>query len=434
MNINILFQALIIVSLILPILTGFLMGPVRGFRRSLIRLILVALSIVLAFVLRATIAEKLAGFEIDGQPLSAIIAQELFQGQNVPAELVTNIVSLLSVAIAFVASLILLLFVTWAIIFPFCKLFLKKRNHSSDSSDGKRKKRKKQHNGLSRLLGGILGLAQGVAVAVALVTVLNGLFFNTSNIFTAVNNMNGANEASVVASAQEGETSDGVSGGEDYEEFFNSVMKYNDSGIRKFIGKMGGDRLFDEIVCIKTEEDKITLTGQIDAFRGAIEMMKELSSLQNVDMSGGLSADAAEQLSAIFGRLDEINSGLSDESKKAINTLVKALAEDLLPDVDFREISFANEGQVITDLSAYKQTDFTSLSSEEAIQKATDIVNSVANTDVVLPLLSSNSDFTIGLQGEAHEYVKSVIAEMEQDAEANHNKVDMLKRFFSVTA
>lgn len=52
---NILFQALVIVALVTPILIGFLLGSVRGLRRSIIRFVLVAVCIVAAFCLRGTI-------------------------------------------------------------------------------------------------------------------------------------------------------------------------------------------------------------------------------------------------------------------------------------------------------------------------------------------------------------------------------------------
>lgn len=430
---DILLIALIIVAMVVPIIMGLLLGSMRGMRRSIIRIILVALSIVLAFCLKGVITEQIMNVEIDGKPLGEAIASMLFQGYDIPAETVTNLVSLLVVAVVFLASLMLLLFVTWAIIFPICKLFL--RNRKPKDADGSGGKKHKKHNGLSRLIGSALGLVQGVAVAVVCVTVLNGLFFNISNVAATMNEMQ-QSEATAES------TENGGSEDEKYAQFLDSIVKYNDSGIRKFIGKMGGDKLFDGIVTIETEDGKkLTLTGQIDALRGLVNMGKELSSIQNLEMSGGLSSDTADELANILNKLDEINSSLTDESKDTINTLVQTVASQMLPDMnidfsslDFKTISFANEGQVITELSGYKETDFSTLTEEDAKQKATEIVGIVMQSDVILPLLGSNPDFTIGLDkdGKAYSTAKSIIEELEQNPESDATKIDLLKNFFGL--
>lgn len=439
---DILLQALVIIALIVPVLIGFLLGSGRGLRRSIIRLVLVALSIVLAFVLKGTLTDRIMNAEINGQSVSEYITEQVSQmipGVTIPADIVVNIVSLIVVAFAFLLSLHLFLFVTWAIIFPICKLFLKNRKPVSASSDGKKRKRKK-HNGMSRLLGSILGLAQGVAVAVVCVTVLNGLFFNISNIMSTANDM-GSNDAEPVAMAEYDSGMEGIAGMEDAEKFFQSLVDYKDSGIRKFINKMGGDKLFDMIVSAEKEEGKkVTLTGQVNALTGLFKMGKELSALNNMEMAGGLSGSTAEQLTAIFNKLDEINSELSDESKEAIDDLVKAVADTMFADmdldlskIDFTTVNFANEGKVISDLSSYKETDMSNLSDEEAQQTAKNIVETVMQSDILLPLLSANSEFTIGLEGENYEQAKSFIIELEQNPESDKDKVEMLKSFFGIT-
>lgn len=374
------------------------------------------------------------GIEINGQPLGEYVASQLFQGQDVPAETVNNLVSLLVLAVTFLLSLSLLLFVTWAIIFPLFKLFIPKKKLTD--ADGKKKKK---HNGLSRLLGSVLGLTQGIAVAVISVTVLNGLFFNLSNVAATMKSMQ--NDDTNAQTAEVTETGNPSGGDEQAQAFFNSLLEYNDSGIRKFINKMGGDKLFDGIVSIEVEEGKkITLTGQIDALRGLVDMGKELYAIQNMNMSGGLNADTAADLAEMFAKLDEINSGLYSESKDAINTLVKSAAGSYFPAemnldaLDFNTISFANEGQVIAQLSAYKELDFASLDAEQSKQKATEVVSTVMQSDILLPLLSSNADFTVGLEGDNYVFAKEVIDELEQNPESDKDKVNMLKSFFGVNA
>lgn len=428
---NLIFQALVIVALIAPILLGLLLGSMRGLRRSIVRLVLVALSVVLAFCLRQTLTDLVINLEVEGVPLGEYIASQM-QGLSVPAETAANLVELMVVAVTFLVSLGLFMFITWAILFPILKLIFCR---TKMVDDGNGHLRKKKHNGFSRLLGSVLGLAQGIAVAVICVTVLNGLFFNIANIAQTVNDMQ--TETQTYA---ESDGSISESDIENYEKFFNSMVEYNDSGIRKFISKMGGDKLFDRIVTIETEDGKkLTLTGQIDALRGLIGMGKELSAIQNLDMKGGLSSSTADSLTQIFNKLDEINGNLSDESKETINVLIAAVANEMMPEmnvdfskIDFKEISFANEGQVIADLSAYRQEDFANLTDEQAKQKATDIVDTVMKSDIILPLLSSNSEFTIGLEGSNYDLAKQVIESYENDPSKDQDKVEMLRSFFGL--
>ncbi len=427
---NVLLQSLVIVALVVPIIIGLLLGSMRGLRRSIIRIVLVALSIVLAFVLKGTITDQLMQIQVDGQPLIETVIQEMFQGQNIPTETMENIVTLLAMALIFLMSLGLFLFLTWAILFPLLKLFIRNKTYIDEKGVKKRKK----HNFLSRLLGSVLGLAQGIAVAVVCVTILNGVFFNLSNIAATMNGMQG--DSTTYATEQDG----GNGSDEAAVDAFNTLMEYNESGIRKFINKMGGDKLFDSIVSFEKEEGKkITLTGQIDALRGLVEMGKELSAIQGMDMQGGLNADTASALQEIFNNLDAINSKLTTESKDAINTLVQAVANDMLnldmdfSAVDFNTVSFANEGQVIAKLSTYKETDFSGLNETDAKQKAKDIVDTVMQSDIILPLLSSNGEFTIGLEGDSYDYAKNVIDELKQAPDADEKKIEMLEKFFGVS-
>lgn len=280
-------------------------------------------------------------------------------------------------------------------------------------------------------------------MALVLCVILNGLFVNLANVAEMANQMpsdQGGGQNAIVMTADESQDGssdvegDGSSSGVD---ILKLVADYKNTGICKAITKTGGDKLFDFAVSMKTEDGrKLTLSGQINALTGLLDMAKELSSLQNLDMAGGLSGDLATNLTTVFGKLDEINKNLSDESKETINNVIQIVADSMgmeemgidIGVIDFKTVDFAKEGQVIAELAGYKDTDVNDITPDTAQQ----IVNTVMQSDVILPLLSSNEEFTIGLSPEQQTYAEDVINELASKPDADKDKIEMLKTFFGL--
>ena len=131
---------------------------------------------------------------------------------------------------------------------------------------------------------------------------------------------------------------------------------------------------------------------------------------------------------------------MTDESKETVNGIVQTLAGNLdigvevdMSVLDFTTISFKNEGQVITSLTEYKDKDFSEMTAEQAEQEAKEIVNLVMESNIILPMLSANSDFTVGLTDVNHDLAAGVIEDLERDGTADQKKVDMLKKFFGLS-
>jgi len=438
-------QYIIISALIVPLIVGLLLGMLRGSRRATLRIILVILCLVAAFLLRGVVTDKVMQIQINGQPLEQFIASQLPEDFASMTDTIMPIITLIVTALVFLILFFSIKFISWAIIYPICKIFVKKARKKKDGTYGKK----------HALIGGVIGLVQGAAVALVLCVMLNGLFINLGSISEMASDLQNSSNGNTNAVMLAAETADGGeetadqggeqdNGGEESGSPMDAIMQklqdlasYKESGICKAISKVGGNKMFDFVVSVKTEEGKkLTLTGQVDALGGLAKMAKELSAIQNMDLVGGLSDDVASDMAGIFNRLDEICGSLSEESKDTLNSIVQNVAGSLLPEnsnldlsvIDFNTVSFSNEGEVITRLNTYKDTSVENITPEVA----KDVVEIVMQSDIILPLLSSNDQFTIGLNDEQQEYAENVILELEQKPDSDKEKIEMLKKFFGL--
>lgn len=428
----------IIAAMLIPLIIGFLLGMMRGSRRAMLRLILVVLCLVAAFCLKGVITDMVMQLDIDGQTAEQYIVSQLPEELASLGDLIMPIVTLIVMAVVFLVLFFGIKFVSWLIIFPICKIFVKKARKKEDGSYGNK----------HPLIGGIVGLVQGAAVALVLCVMLNGLFYNMANVVEAVGTDDLQGDSSyamaVYADSEGPAASIDESGGNQplaSVDVTKMLAEYKKSNVCQMINSTGGVKIFDAVVTIKTEDDRqLTLTGQLDALSGLVKMAKELAAIGNMEMKGGLSGDVATDITSIFNKLDDICNALSDESKQTMNDIVKVVADNFLPEgtgfdltiLNFETVNFKNEGQVIAELSSYKEEDFANLTQEQAKDKAKEIVNTVMESDIILPLLSSNDDFTIGLNDEQQAFAKDVIDDLASAPEADQNKIDMLRKFFGI--
>lgn len=151
---------IVIILLAVALLFGTLFGMMRGRNRSILRLILIIGCIAGAVCLVPMIKEIVMEIDTGKGTLGEMLtAMEGEGGGNVPQEML-DISSALMTAISlliFILVFNVLRFVSWLIIFPICKIFVKK--------DLIKKKG----------FGAIIGLVQGLVIAFAVLVPLNGL-------------------------------------------------------------------------------------------------------------------------------------------------------------------------------------------------------------------------------------------------------------------
>ena len=153
---------------LLYVATSTLLGLLRGRNRAILRLVLVLASAVLAVVLIDVLTPIILNIKIKGQPIKEALASALNSGETALPEkfqqiILTLVEIILGIAVFFIAFM-LLRFITWVLFYPILKIFIKK---------GKKK----------RALGGmIVGLLQGVLVALVVCAPITGLVGDINKI------------------------------------------------------------------------------------------------------------------------------------------------------------------------------------------------------------------------------------------------------------
>lgn len=433
-------ETYMLIATISIVVFGLLLGLLRGSRRSVLRLLLVLLCVVGAYFLKDVITSALLKVQIKGstieQYITNLLPEDIRSMSEVAMPLVTTIISVLSFILGFTA----LQFLSWAILFPILKIFVKKG--------------KKKH----ALVGGLVGAVQGVAVAFVVCVVLNGLFVNVGNVMAAMDESEQQPEtqASVVFVATEGTdegTNEGGSGqggtqtGGDgggsktgmLDNFYALLKSYPDSKISQMYDKIGG-KAFDLVSTVKMQDEdgnqqKYTLKGQTDAVLSMLKLAKRAEVFQNIQVQGGI-ADCGESIKAVFDLLDEVTKDLSVESQEMMNTMLNKAAEVLIPDlpvdvsvIDFTKADFAHEGEIIVNLTSYAKKDVAEITAEDA----KNIVDNVMESDIIIPLLSSAVDnLDLQLKQEQKEEALKIVQTYEADANYDAEKLAQVKAFLGL--
>ena len=441
----------------LPILFGALLGAMRGSRRALLRLVLVVLSIVLAFALYSTVAKILMNMEVStdiGEMKMQDYMKEKMM-ESMPESLadfaIPLIQSIMQVLI-FLMLFFIFWFITWLIVFPICKIFVKPRKIKDNNGNVVKTQR-------HRLIGSAIGAVQGVIVAVCVGIVFTGLLVQTNSVMMAMDSLSDMENGVQTMDLEEGEgdydaeepdhdndpdididEDDGnygqqPSGGglmEGFGEYSNMINDYANSWMGKFYGKIGA-KPFNKITQVELENGrKITLSGQIEAIRGVVDMAKELMNLQNIDFAQLLEEGNINALTDIFNKLGEINDNLSPEAKETISGLLKSVADEMVgdslgidfSDVDISNIDFKKEGEVFQNLYEYKGKD------EFTTEDVKGIVDNLAESDLILDVLQQGNANFSELDDEHLGTINDRIDELESSGDYSQEKIDALRDLF----
>ncbi len=415
----------ILIVTITTVAVGLLLGLLRGSRRAVLRLLLVLLCVVGAYFLKDVVTGLLMKTDIQGQTVEQMIIGMLPAQMQGMGDAIMPLVTVIISVVSFLLCFGLLLFVTWAILFPILKIFVKKG--------------KKKH----ALVGGIVGAVQGVAVAFVMCVILNGLFVNVGNVMAAMEQEQPETNASIFLTAEaDGNASgDGQQSAADISQLITSINEYKQSGISKMYSKFG-DKAFDLVASVKmTNEDgeteKITLKGQMDAVSGLLKLAKNAEKFSNINFGTNGIVGCADDIKEVFDMLDDINKNLNDESRKTLNRVVESVAESMLPPdlpidvtvIDFTTVDFAVEGQIITDLSVYASKTDTITE-----QDAENIVKKVTESNLIIPLLTSTGEIDLKLGDEQKAKASEIIAKYETDNTYDASKIAQVKEFFGLSS
>ena len=355
---------------------GFLLGFLRGFNGSLLRVVLVLVSLGLAIALRSTFASTIMGIDVGGETLADNIAASV--GDSLPASLQDLVFVLLEIVLGFAGYFVIfaaLLFITWLIVFPICKIFVKK---------GLRRR---------RLLGGIVGLAQGFVIAFAFCAPLTGLVAQADKI--AAIEIDGKPLVEIPAEL--------------------GVSEYLESAPGSFYSKSGG-WMFDMLASGKTADgqkialsDMADILGTVGNIASAVTNLTDsLDTMTNPDATAQEKVSAMKDLGNMLVDIDGSINSLSGDAKDMINSVISSAKDMIVPEgetldpaiedainnFDISSIDLGSAGQAIVGISTYIEKTSDEFENDQPVtQEEVDmIINGIAGCDIIFSAITQGDE------------------------------------------
>lgn len=358
---------------------GALLGLMRGRNRAILRLCLILAAVGIAIYFRETVVEFVMNFNIDGSTVRDMLTEMLNDaGTDLPDAIQSLIFTLVEILIGLVAFFVLLFVLTllsWLIIFPICKIFIRKG--------------KKRHS----LIGGLVGLIQGVVVAFVVCAPLTGMIVQVDKVSQV--KLNG--EQLFEIPAEIGTT-----------EYLQSAP-----GV---IYDTAGGWLFDLVTSAKDENGKkVSIDDTCDivvTVAGIADTVTQLT--DKVESMTSDTATPQEQIDAIKSvgdSLIEIGNSIEDlstDAKTIVNDLVDSVkemisneseelpaeVEEFLNDFDVNNLKLASAGKAMNGIASYiEKTSDEFDNSEPVTQEDVDnIVNGLADNSFIVNLIVGDGD------------------------------------------
>ncbi len=411
---------------------GFLIGLLKGTNRSVLSLVLVVLSFVLMLAFKDTIINAIMGIQIQGATLEETIYEAFAnaEGLETLADTIVPIVKIILGLIIFVVGFLVLRIAT-SFIFHIGAIFVKKN---------------KTHKGAHTLVGGAIGLLEGVFFAFVICVPLSGLILEANKLAgiefqtetASLESIEFDEDGNPLLTAEEGgEGSEGGSGSiQDSVElgFLNELLAlvekldidgYQKSPIGSVINGMGKD-YFTQISKTTNKEGRIiTLSGQVDSIVAAAEIAEHVSTLGQIDFSGELTADTVHQVADILRQLEEIKNSSSEEVITTIDNLIDMVMGLIegeesginLPEFSLEKINFAVEADLIE--SCF---DLVNEDGEVNIEDINfdEIIDNLSKSNLILPIFESVAEeMELRVDGEIEVKLTESIEKLDDVASKN---------------
>lgn len=451
---------------------GIILGLARGSRRSVLRLVLIFLCIFAAFFLKNLATDKILAVEISSGNETVTVQQMIINRLPEEVQSLENsvIVPLIRSIVGIVMFLLLFWvakFVTWLIVYPICKLFIKPK--IAVDADGNKVVGKngqvvrKNH----RLIGAGIGLISGFVVALCICVPLSGLIIQTNRVIVAVEELEQsqatsyAQESNALAFADEGY--DGSASSENGTSsslgqllpngLLQMISDYDQTAAGKFFGGTCSP-LFDALSRVTVEttdesgnvtERQITLSGQVGTVEKLLplatqllgnsetitqitEQISSISSSENsLEELKSLNEDGSA-IKELFTQLDETTSELTEEQKETVNEVISAVLDsvevstdneavstlidtfkDTLQETDFTDIEFTKELEVVDSLATIVESVSSTASDEETLALVSEAINQISESTLILPVLESMDDLDLNLSEEDKASVQEIL-------------------------
>ena len=340
------------------LLFGALFGMMRGRNRSILRLIIVLICGVAAIFLKDVVVGILMDLDFVKE-LMAEMATE-FSEMEALTNVIMAFIRILFGLIVYLLLFFVLQFVTWMIVYPICKIFVKKEGmrkakreaaQNPQEHQGKEKIKVKKKKGW----GSLIGLGQGLLVAFFICAPLTGFVFQAYGILAPVKDMMAEMDNSESAYVEEldsvsqynatfdagpgGSSSESGSSSDSDMGMLNDIIDllggFVDSAPGKVFNAVGG--WYANIVTTDTETD-ISLENIAEVIKTTSTVANEATNLMELLEDFDPEAeDATTTMRAIGDSLIKIGNTvdtMSEEGVKIMNDILADIESMITENVD----------------------------------------------------------------------------------------------------
>ena len=424
------------------ILSGFLYGFKRGFKKALLRLVILGVCVALSFLYREKISDIALNTPIsEGKSLLELLTESFSSGENAEQmegllNVITNILKMVIQIFVFIICFYVLKTVSMIIYWIFSGIITsreKRKVRNSHQVEGNKidetKVKYEVKKNRKKWFGSLVGIGQGILIIIFVVGPLNGLVVNISSLIKSLSEVE--MEGTKIIDENTVGVLDNV-----------GLFDYGNSSISK-VYTLLGDGVYKEVSKIEDENgNTVNIKSQIEAIDGGVKMVDVMSGLSNLDTSEGFTADTKDELVNIFNELDEIKENMSEEGVEQLDNLIKDVvspmlgeaAEDLpinLDEISFAEVDFSNEAEVIDSFYGLmeKAEAGEELDTDEVLEE---VITNLSDSNLILPILSQvveglPEEEQLNLSEEDKNKVSEIINGLE-----NKENVDELKALFGI--
>ena len=361
------------------IVFGVLFGILRGFFRSVVRFVSLAVGLAAAWILRPQYIAYAYRLNIHGWTLQGFLDDLCGKAGSFSA-VAAPILEILVGVILFVLAFFVMQLLT-ELIFLCIGFFISKKK---------------------RGLGALVGLVQGLVIALCVCIPINGLILDAHKVLEI--------EIDGKPIVSEEVNTKLLDAGVDFEAYENGIAC-------RLFSTIGGG--FYRVLSTGKNADgkEVSLADYVSAAIAAAEIAEELSTLGDLDFSAGMTKDNYDAVMELCQNLNQIKGDMGEEAKHALNDMIGA-ASDILGDeastatkqfletFDITTVDFEAEGELLTDLYEYTE--------QTGEVSATDLVEDLAKSDLCLPVLENlTKDQPLELPDSVKDEVKNAIENLE---------------------
>ena len=424
------------------ILSGFLYGFKRGFKKALLRLVILGVCVALSFLYREKISDIALNTPIsEGKSLLELLTESFSSGENAEQmegllNVITNILKMVIQIFVFIICFYVLKIVSMIIYWIFSGIITsreKRKVRNSHQVEGNKidetKVKYEVKKNRKKWFGSLVGIGQGILIIIFVVGPLNGLVVNISSLIKSLSEVE--MEGTKIIDENTVGVLDNV-----------GLFDYGNSSVSK-VYTLLGDGVYKEVSKIEDENgNTVNIKSQIEAIDGGVKMVDVMSGLSNLDTSEGFTADTKDELVNIFNELDEIKENMSEEGVEQLDNLIKDVvspmlgeaAEDLpinLDEISFAEVDFSNEAEVIDSFYGLmeKAEAGEELDTDEVLEE---VITNLSDSNLILPILSQvveglPEEEQLNLSEEDKNKVEEIINGLD-----NKENVDEIKALFGI--